>query len=94
MSHAQACKLVGCSRTKKYYQKRMPAKDAVVKKAIEEVIGSSRKGRMKVIKLVQKKHPEMGDSKIRRVYENEGFLLSKKPRKRIKDILPILSLFH
>ena len=68
MSHAQACKLVGCSRTKKYYQKRMPAKDAVVKKAIEEVIGSSRKGRMKVIKLVQKKHPEMGDSKIRRVY--------------------------
>ena len=85
MSHAQACKLVGCSRTKKYYQKRMPAKDAVVKKAIEEVIGSSRKGRMKVIKLVQKKHPEMGDSKIRRVYENEGFSLNKKPRKRIKD---------
>ncbi|MCB9237407.1 MAG: hypothetical protein H6580_05735 [Flammeovirgaceae bacterium] len=28
----------------------MPAKDAVVKKAIEEVIGSSRKGRTKVIK--------------------------------------------
>jgi putative transposase len=63
----------------------MPAKDAVVKKAIEEVIGSSRKGRMKVIKLVQKKHPGMGDSKIRRVYENEGFSLGKKPRKRIKD---------
>ena len=85
MSHAQACKLVGCSRTKKYYQKRMPAKDAVVKKAIEEVIGSSRKGRTKVIKLVQKKHPELGDSKIRRVYENEGFSLSRKLRRRIKD---------
>jgi transposase InsO family protein len=37
MSHAQVCKLVGCSRTKKYYQKRMPAKDAIVKKAIGEV---------------------------------------------------------
>ncbi|QOI98527.1 MAG: transposase [Flammeovirgaceae bacterium] len=31
MSHVRACKLVGCSRTKKYYRKRMPAKDAVVK---------------------------------------------------------------
>jgi hypothetical protein len=85
MSHAQACKLVGASRTKKYYQKRMPAKDAVTKKAIEQVIGSSRKGRIKVIKLVQRKHPEMGDSKIRRVYENEGFSLSRKLRRRIKD---------
>lgn len=85
MSHAQACKLVGASRTGKYYQKRMPAKDAVVKKAIEQVIGSSRKGRIKVIKLVQRKHPEMGDSKIRRVYENEGFALSRKLRRRIKD---------
>lgn len=85
MSHAQACKLVGCSRTKKYYRKRMPAKDAVVKKAIEQVIGTSRKGRMKVIKLVQKNHPEWSDSKIRRVYEREGFSLHRKLRKRIKD---------
>jgi len=43
------------------------------KKAIEEVIGGNRKGRMKVIKRAQKKHPEMGDSKIRRVYETEVF---------------------
>lgn len=85
MSHARACRMVGASRARKYYQKRMPAKDAVVKKAIEEVIGSSRKGRMKVIKLVQKKHPELGDSKIRRVYENAGFSLSKRLRRRIKD---------
>jgi len=63
----------------------MPAKDAVVKKAIEQVIGSSRKGRIKVIKLVQRKYPEMGDSKIRRVYEKEGFSLSRKLRRRIKD---------
>ncbi len=50
----------------------MPAKDAIVKARIEEVIGASRKGRMKVTKLVQKKHPELGMSKIRRVYEKEG----------------------
>jgi putative transposase len=85
ISHAQACKLVGCTRSKKYYHKRMPAKDAVVKQAISEVIGSSRKGRTKVIKLVQKKHPEMGSSKIRRVYEQAGFSLTKRLRRRIKD---------
>jgi putative transposase len=85
MSHAQACKLVRCSRTKKYYCKRMPIKDAVVKRAIEDVIGTSRKGRTKVIKLVQKKHPDWGDSKIRRVYEQQGFSLHRKLRRRIKD---------
>ncbi|HMR56484.1 MAG TPA: DDE-type integrase/transposase/recombinase, partial [Cyclobacteriaceae bacterium] len=63
----------------------MPTKDAVVKEVIEKVIGNSRKGRMKVIKLVQKKYPELGSSKIRRVYENEGFSLSRKLRRRIKD---------
>jgi putative transposase len=63
----------------------MPAKDAVVKKAIEDVIGTSRKGRTKVIKLVQKKQPGWGDSKIRRVYEREGFSLHRKLRRRIKD---------
>lgn len=63
----------------------MPAKDAVVKKAIQEVVGTSRKGRVKVIRLVQKKHPEMGTFKIRRVYEREGFALSKRLRRRMKD---------
>jgi len=63
----------------------MPTKDAVVKEVIEKVIGNSRKGRMKVIKLVQKKYPELGSSKIRRVYENEGFSLSRKLLRRIKD---------
>ena len=60
----------------------MPAKDAVVKKAIQEVVGTSRKGRVKVIRLVQKKHPEMGSFKIRRVYEREGFALNKRLRRR------------
>lgn len=85
MSHAQACRLVQCSRTKKYYQKRMPKKDEAVRIAITEVIGVSRKGRMKVIKKVQAKHPEWGSSRIRRVYENEGFALHRKLRRRIKD---------
>lgn len=85
MSHAQASRVVRCSRTKKYYKKRMPQKDAAVKEAIEKVIGVSRKGRMKVIKKVQKDHPEWGSSRIRRVYVQEGFSLHRKLRRRIKD---------
>ena len=85
VTHSRACKLIGCSRKRKYYKKKVLQKDKPIVKAIREVIGFSRKGRGKVIKLVQKKHPEMGASRIRRVYEKEGFSLSKKPSKRIKD---------
>lgn len=63
----------------------MPIKDQMVKKAIKQAIGISRKGRMKVIKVVQKRHPHLSASKIRRVYEQEGFTLNKRLRKRIKD---------
>jgi putative transposase len=63
----------------------MPLKDAPIKEAIQEVMGCSRKGRVKIIKLVQKKYPQMGTYKIRRVYEKEGFALTKKQRRRIKD---------
>lgn len=62
----------------------MPKRDKKIKKMIEEVIGDSRKGRMKVIALVQKKHPKIGSSRIRRVYEQEGFALHKKIKRRIK----------
>ena len=85
MSHAQACRVVHCSRTRQYYQKRMPAKDAEVREAIAGVIGVSRKGRMKVIKKVQITHPEWGSSRIRRVYEQSGFALHRRLRRRIKD---------
>ena len=85
ISHAQACRVVQCCRTKQYYKRRMPAKDAEVKVAIEKVIGVSRKGRMKVIKKVQQNHPDWGSSRIRRVYEQEGFSLHRKLRRRIKD---------
>lgn len=63
----------------------MPEKDIFIKQAIDKVIGTSRKGRMKVIKLVQKTHPEIGSSRIRRVYERSGLSLSKKLRRRLKD---------
>ena len=63
----------------------MPEKDKYIKELIQEVIGTSRKGREKVIRLVQRKHPEIGSYKIRRVYEKYGFSLSKKLKRRIKN---------
>jgi putative transposase len=85
ISHSKACKLVNCSRTTKYYNKKMPTKDANLHQIIQSVLGVSRKGREKVIVLVQKSHPHLSASKIRRVYEKGGFALSKKLRRRIKD---------
>jgi len=63
----------------------MPLKDAPVKQAIEEVIANRKRGRKKVIKLVQKRHPHFSQSKIRRVYEQNGFVLIRKLKRRIKD---------
>jgi putative transposase len=34
---------------------------------------------------MKKKYPDIGSSRVRRVYENSGFSLSKKLRRRIKD---------
>ncbi len=55
----------------------MLTKDAAVKEAILEVIGTSRIGRKKIVVKVQKKHPHLGASKIRRVYQKEGFYCIK-----------------
>lgn len=63
----------------------MPVKDLVIKAAIEEAIGTSRKGRTKIIKLIQRRYPHISSSRIRRVYEQEGFSLHKKLKRRIKD---------
>jgi putative transposase len=63
----------------------MPAKDQYVREAIESVMGRSRKGRNKIIRMVQKHYPHLSASKIRRVYVKEGFSLFKKPRKRMKN---------
>jgi putative transposase len=63
----------------------MPQKDEPIRLAIKDVLETSRKGRNKVIVLVRKKYPQYGHSKIRRVYEQSGFSLTKKLRRRIKD---------
>ena len=63
----------------------MPVKDAHLKDIISRVIGSTRKGREKIIRAVRKKYPEISRSKIRRVYEKEGFSLQKKLKKRVKN---------
>lgn len=63
----------------------MPAKDKTIRQLIESVIGTSRKGRNKVIKLVQRTNPEVSGSCIRRVYELSGLSLYKRPRRRIKN---------
>jgi putative transposase len=62
----------------------MPAKDARLKGIIAQVIGSSRMGRQKVIRRIQRSFPELSASKIRRVYQQEGFSLYKRPRRRVK----------
>lgn len=63
----------------------MPQKDEQIKAAIEDVLGKSRKGRNKVVRLVVKKYPQYGQSQVRRVYEQSGLSLTKKLRRRIKD---------
>ena len=53
--------------------------------AIREVVGSSRIGREKVIRLVQKQQPRWSGSRIRRVYEQGGFSLFKRMKKRTQN---------
>jgi putative transposase len=63
----------------------MPEKDAFIESAIRESLGKSRKGRHKTILLVKKKHPELGASRIRRVYQKNGYSLTKKMNRRVKQ---------
>jgi putative transposase len=84
VSHARACRLVGLSRTQKYYVKKLPGRDKELREIIRGVIGSSRQGREKVIRKVQRKYPHLGASKIRRVYEREGFSLYKRLKRRVQ----------
>jgi putative transposase len=59
----------------------MPVKDAPIKAAIEKSIDGKKRGRKKVISMVQRTH-SFSQSSIRRVYENNGWPLFHKPRKR------------
>jgi putative transposase len=68
-----------------YYQKKMPTKDQIIKAIILSVIGNGRMGRDKVIARVQRLHPHLSASKIRRVYTREGLSLPLRMRKaRVK----------
>lgn len=66
----------------------MSEKDRPIEKAIETVIKGQRIGRKKVICKVQRLFPELGSSRIRRVYEKKGYSLFKKPKKRRNDVPP------
>ena len=70
------------SRNSRYYSKKQPLKDAAIKAAIEAVLPGCKKGRNRVIRLVQKTSPCIGSSRIRRVYMQEGFSLFKRPAAR------------
>ncbi len=60
----------------------MPQKDKPVSTAIKNVIGTRRRGRKKVIAMIQRTHPSYSSSRIRRVYEQQGYALYSKPTKR------------
>ncbi|MEJ1242561.1 integrase core domain-containing protein [Chryseolinea sp. T2] len=85
VSRTKACKIISSSRGRFYYERRMPSKDLKIKEAIESVMGMTRKGRNKIIRMVLKVHPELTASKIRRVYVKERFSLPQRCRKRMKD---------
>jgi hypothetical protein len=51
----------------------MPQKDAEVETLIRDVIGNSRKGRNKVIHLVQRKQPQIGSSKSEEYTSKKDF---------------------
>lgn len=60
----------------------MPQKDALLSEIIKKTVGTQRIGREKVIRKVQKAHPALSGSMIRRVYQKGGFSLFKRMRKR------------
>lgn len=81
-SAARACKLFNLNRSNLYYQKLMPDKDSKMKTLIEENLGRGNNGRKSVIASIQRKHPSISASKIRRVYVQQGFSLYKRMKKR------------
>jgi Integrase core domain. len=60
----------------------MPVKDQPIKEAIAVMAGKSRRGRKKIIKRLQRMHPEWKSGRIRRIYEQGGYALSQKLRRR------------
>jgi len=82
VSAARACRLFNVNRTNMYYQKKMPHKDLKVKELIQNNLGRGNCGRNAVIASIRKSQPQLGASKIRRVYVQHGFSLYKRMKKR------------
>lgn len=59
----------------------MPQKDKIIAEQITLAIGTKKRGRKKVIAMLQRKQSGLSASKIRRVYEQQGFSLYQKPCK-------------
>jgi hypothetical protein len=76
--HAKTFNVLNFYRTNVYYAKKMPLKYLKTKEAIESVLG-----RKKVILEVLKSNSELSTSKIRRVYQNEGFFYGNELKKKI-----------
>lgn len=66
----------------------MPLKDKFIAELIGKVVGTTRRGRKKVIPLVQRINPELGSSRIRRVYFQGGFSLMKRMKRRLRNNPP------
>lgn len=62
----------------------MPEKDAPIRNAIMFVLGTSRRGRKKVIAKLRKTNPNWSSFRIRRVYEQSGFALHRRLKKRVQ----------
>jgi putative transposase len=82
VSAARACRIFNYNRSNLYYEKRMPFKDDEVKKLIQDNLGKGNCGRDAVIARIRKKHIGVSGSKIRRVYDQQGFSLYKRLKKR------------
>jgi putative transposase len=63
----------------------MPEKDRPIVERIRQVVGTTKKGRKKVIPLVRRIDPALGCSKIRRIYQQYGFALMKRLKRRTRN---------
>lgn len=63
----------------------MPEKDKPVVELIRQVVGTTKKGRKKVIPLVRRIDPGLRSSKIRRIYQQYGFALMKRLKRRTRN---------
>lgn len=66
----------------------MPVRDAPIEGLIRQVVGTSRKGRKKVIPLVKRLDGSLSACTIRRVYVKAGFSMLKRLKRRMRNNPP------